>query len=463
MDTRNWEIDNKSVYERLEYYGFEESEIDEALEHLLFDHEKTFLANLYPLGLKSSHTIYDFEALIRPVYEMPYNEYWKLAQMVLDTYKDELSKWGSLEFPSFNDSKISVFEMRQIQLLFRLRNLCDQYELMYRRFIGKDNDYIKINTVLKEILCKIVGDNPLSQLLPNCLGYSKEKKEAQNRLFNIISTLKGVIEDCRQKKEAIRFNAKKGEKYLMRYNPQPFVNGKRRKEIAKVRKAKIKRYLNLQHPLSISTEDVQLFRQLLQDSSLNPFLKDKITSFQEDAKLDPYTITSLWISPETIRGHFNLGEIKLETIGAYLKESISIVLTDLQSGRIMNVLLRAYKPHRPETLRYLASKVKSFPLDTQGYPCVMSPISYDKFYILLNLKNPQVFGQLPWVEQQFVVLKFGLRGKFYSCETIAKMLHVDLNLIKNYYAKYLRLIFKAMESYAHQYIDMEAEAKVVLK
>lgn len=460
---KSWHLEYKSVFERLRIKKFEDDEMYEAIDHLLLDSEKEFLSDLYPLGLDSTESIYQFALLNDPVSENYNASYWELAQKILSGYSHVISNYkldqnGSVH--SLNGKQLLENEQEKIACILYLNKLCKKYGKYYHHYTLNFN-YHKAQMLINNAMRRIIGERALSKIPKNRLSFIPETHKDAKRLNNLIVLISNLIRSCRKGEKIIRFDAKTGTKYLKEYNPDPFLRASRsRSQLLESTRV----YLLQNKPFPVNSKTAVLFRKLVCDSAFMGFIRRQSKCFQSEEKLNPYTLIQIWIDRENRSLLKKVGErgICLETMVGVLKESFSETIQEYESTKL-RLYLQNYTPHRPETIRYLASKVKPVTYSPSSFQEMSNVSPFDKMFTLLNVMDPRMLERLPYFEREFVILRFGLRGKVYSCETISKILHVDLNLVKNYYAKYLKLIFQAMERYAHAYMDMEAQAKVVLK
>lgn len=162
---KSWHLEYKSVFERLRIKKFEDDEMYEAIDHLLLDSEKEFLSDLYPLGLDSTESIYQFALLNDPVSENYNASYWELAQKILSGYSHVISNYkldqnGSVH--SLNGKQLLENEQEKIACILYLNKLCKKYGKYYHHYTLNFN-YHKAQMLINNAMRRIIGERALSK------------------------------------------------------------------------------------------------------------------------------------------------------------------------------------------------------------------------------------------------------------------------------------------------------------
>lgn len=464
MYITRYTIGKLSVYDRLQHDDYEIAEIEETVKHLLNEQEREFLNMFYPLGLDTVIHIFDFSFLNDISYEEYNPDIFRFVSRIISASSKILSKYcldkdGNVQ--GINGTSVEEHSKNKISAILRLNELFQSSKDYYMK--GNTHfDFITVQDLMVQCLWEIVRKDHVSKIPTSYTEREKVKTEMLHNLKRILDLMESLMNDARCHKDIIRIDLKSGDRYLKRYDPKPFEDAKHRIYNREFVTRRLKLHLDGKAPIDISSKDIAIFRKALSDSCFMTFLSRE-SRIRLKKGIDSYTLTSLWIRPEQLKNFESLSSISMETMSGRIQDSFSETLSVYYYDYISKVV-GAYQQHRPETLRHLAnrcvSNISNVALKEEKYTCLSV---MHQFFYLLQVVNPKFLAKLPKLEQQYVLLRFRTSRCGYSLESIAKILHADLNLIKNYEVKYIKLIYDAIERYAHAYMDMEAQAKVVLK
>lgn len=487
----------KTIYEPLYEAGYTKVEIDYVLEHILSKYQREYLEEMYPFGLDVDVSAQDFTG------ELPRNNYperkkeLEIARRVIMDY-EYLLTGGSKKEPAITPNGMSGDVQKKLPKILTLlealpidipaRNalleqnfledleLISYVEIVY--YYGKVYDLIDgiqvappkhkqqfvkdANAIIKAAITRLRKCGHQISAQGASLYEENQKKKAGDaeRVWRLVEIIEGYIQSCRKGLIITRHEIGTFLPIDVEYDKTLF-----RRAMNEVKNAELfmkKPICASNAILTLSLSDMNRFKEILSNLPFMSYVCLQERSDDMQVSVSAQRI-HLWLNPESMAQSIKpfIRYERIANIATPMKEGFKQLLEGYEPD-CMKQEVGEFKPCHSLTLSTMARRV-SVPEDVDFGEETPISNAYDPYFRTLGILTKDAYAKLPAFEKVFIQLKFGYKGKFYSCETIAKVYGIDINLVQNLYAKYLRLMLARFRQFGEAYIDMDAKKGTFLR